>query len=88
IRQVTEAAVRTDAYVIADEVYGGLIYDGPRTSVAAVTDAPEHVLTVNSCSKTYAMTGWRVGWLTGPERVIDEVTKIRESTTASTSSVS
>jgi len=88
VRQVVEAARANDAYVIADEVYGGLTYDGPRRSVAAVTDAPGNVLTVGSCSKTYAMTGWRVGWLTGPERVIDEVTKIRESTTASTSSVS
>lgn len=88
MKRVVEAAVANDAYVIADEVYGGLTYDGPRKSVAAVTDAPEHVLTVDSCSKTYAMTGWRVGWLAGPERVINEVTKIRESTTASTSSVS
>lgn len=88
VTRVVDAAVRNDAYVIADEVYGGLTYDRPRESIAAFTDAPEHVLTVDSCSKTYAMTGWRVGWLAGPARVIDEVTTIREATTASTSSVS
>lgn len=88
VGRVVEAARANDAYVIADEVYGGLTYDEPRKSVAAVTDAPEYTLTVDSCSKTYAMTGWRVGWLTGPERVVEQVTKIRESTTASTSSVS
>jgi aspartate aminotransferase len=88
IERVVEAAVANDAYVIADEVYAGLTYDDPGSSIAARTDAPEHVLTVHSCSKTYAMTGWRIGWLSGPERVISEVTKIRESTTASTSSVS
>jgi aspartate aminotransferase len=88
IERVVEAAVANDAYVIADEVYARLTYDRPPTSIAARTDAPGHVLTVHSCSKTYAMTGWRVGWLSGPERVISEVTKIRESTTASTSSLS
>ena len=88
IERVVEAAVANDAYVIADEVYARLTYDRSPTSIAARTDAPEHVLTVHSCSKTYAMTGWRVGWLSGPERVISEVTKIRESTTASTSSLS
>jgi aspartate aminotransferase len=88
IERVVEAAVANDAYVMADEVYAGLTFEGPSRSIAALTDAPEHVLTVHSCSKTYAMTGWRVGWLTGPQRVIEGVTKIRESTTASTASVS
>jgi len=88
IERVVEAAVANDTYVIADEVYAGLTYDGSRRSVAALTDAPEHVLTVHSCSKTYAMTGWRVGWLSGPAEVVREVTEIRESTTASTSSIS
>lgn len=88
VRRVIEAAVSHDAYVIADEVYGGLTYDEPYRPVASLADAPEHVLTVGSFSKTYAMTGWRVGWLAGPERVVEQVTKIREATTASTASVS
>ncbi|WP_135822811.1 pyridoxal phosphate-dependent aminotransferase [Halostella litorea] len=85
--EVVDAAAEYDAYVIADEVYAGLAYDRDVTGLAALTDHPERVLTVNSCSKTYAMTGWRVGWLAAPPEIADEVTKIHESTTACAGSV-
>ena len=55
--------------------------------IAALTGHPEHVLTVGSCSKTYAMTGWRLGWLAGDRSVLDEVVKVRESATTCASSV-
>jgi len=87
VRAVVEAAADRGAYVIADEVYAGLTYDRDPRGIAALTGHPEHVLTVGSCSKTYAMTGWRVGWLAGDRSVIDEVIKIHESTTACASSV-
>ena len=87
MREVVAAAADRDAYVIADEVYAGLAYDRDVTGLAALSDHPEHVLTVNSCSKTYAMTGWRVGWLAAPPEIADEVTKIHESTTACAGSV-
>lgn len=82
MERVVEAAVCHGAYVIADEVYHELTYDRPQPRLAAVTDRPERVVTVDSCSKTYAMTGWRVGWLSGPEPVTAAVTKIHESTTS------
>ncbi len=87
VRAVVEAAADHDAYVIADEVYAGLTYDRDPRGVAALTGHPSHVLTVGSCSKTYAMTGWRLGWLAGDRTVIDQVTKVRESTTACPSSI-
>ncbi len=87
IRAVVDAAAEHDAYVLADEVYLGLTYDRDPSGIAALTGHPDHVLTIGSCSKTYAMTGWRVGWLGGPGDVIDEVTKIHESTTACAGSV-
>ncbi|WP_049981813.1 pyridoxal phosphate-dependent aminotransferase [Halolamina rubra] len=87
IRAVVDAAAEHDAYVLADEVYLGLTYDRDPSGIAALTGHPDHVLTIGSCSKTYAMTGWRVGWLGGPGEVIDEVTKIHESTTACAGSV-
>jgi len=88
VQAVVDAAAAHDAYVVADEVYLGLSYDRDPEGVAAVTDAPAHVLTVNSCSKRYAMTGWRVGWLAGTPDVVDQATKIRESTTSCAPSVS
>jgi aspartate aminotransferase len=87
ISAVVAAARERDAYVIADEVYGTLTYDREPRGIAATTGHPDHVLTVGSCSKSHAMTGWRVGWLAGDPTVVDEATKIRESTTACTSSV-
>ncbi len=87
VREVAAAAAEHDAYVIADEVYRGLVYEGADRAMASYVDDPERVLTVDSCSKRYAMTGWRIGWLSGPTPVIDEVTKIHEATTACASSV-
>lgn len=88
VARVLEAAAEHDAYVIADEVYKGLVYDDQPTGIAGYADAADRVLTVSSCSKTYAMTGWRLGWLTGPETVVDAATKLHESTTACAPSVS
>jgi aspartate aminotransferase len=88
IRAVVEAAADHGVYVIADEVYAGLTYDREPRGVAALCGHPDHVLTIGSCSKTYAMTGWRLGWLAGNRDVVDEILKIRESTTACASSVS
>ncbi|AXR83201.1 pyridoxal phosphate-dependent aminotransferase [Natrarchaeobaculum sulfurireducens] len=86
-RAVVEAAADHGAYVIADEVYLGLTYDREPTGIAAYTDHPDHVLTVGSCSKAYAMTGWRLGWLAGDRHLLECVLAVRESTTACASSV-
>ncbi|WP_368410727.1 pyridoxal phosphate-dependent aminotransferase [Haladaptatus salinisoli] len=88
LETVVEAAAAHDAYVIADEVYEGLIFDGSPRSVAADTAHSDAVVSVNSCSKKYAMTGWRLGWLAGPEHVVRAATVTHESTTACAPSVS
>ena len=62
-------------WVISDEVYGSLYYGERPTSAAAVAGAKERTLLVNSLSKTYAMTGWRVGFLAAPARVIANALK-------------
>ncbi|MCI0681470.1 MAG: aminotransferase class I/II-fold pyridoxal phosphate-dependent enzyme [Gemmataceae bacterium] len=65
-------AERADLYVISDEIYENLIYDGRRhVSPAAISpEARKRTLIVNSLSKTYAMTGWRVGYCAGPAEII------------------
>jgi aspartate aminotransferase len=87
VRAVVAAAAEHDAFVVADEVYSDLTYGDYPTGIAGYAEHPERVLTVESCSKSYAMTGWRVGWLAGAPDVIDAATKLRESTTACTSNV-
>ncbi|SIQ91150.1 aspartate aminotransferase [Haladaptatus litoreus] len=87
VREVVEAAREYDAFVIADEVYDRLTYGDDYRRIASYTDYSEGLLTVDSCSKTYAMTGWRLGWLVGPEDVISAATSLGESTTACPSSI-
>ncbi|MDS0477304.1 aminotransferase class I/II-fold pyridoxal phosphate-dependent enzyme [Natrinema sp. 1APR25-10V2] len=77
--EIVEAAAEHDAYVIADEVYKDIVYDQQFQSIASNTAHPEHVITVGSCSKTYSMTGWRVGWFAADERVADAALEFHES---------
>jgi aspartate/methionine/tyrosine aminotransferase len=64
-----------DLWIVSDEVYGSLYYGERPTSAAAFEGAKERTLLVNSLSKSYAMTGWRVGYLAAPKRVIDNALK-------------
>ncbi len=88
LKAIVEAAEDVDVTVVADEVYAGLVYDREFVGTAALTGHPDNVVTIGSCSKTYAMTGWRVGWLAGSPALADEVTKIREAVTSCTSTPS
>jgi aspartate/methionine/tyrosine aminotransferase len=62
-------------WIVSDEVYGSLYYGEKPTSAAALDGAKERTLLVNSLSKSYAMTGWRVGFLAAPKAVIDNALK-------------
>lgn len=88
IRAVVEAAADYDAYVVADEVYKALTFEGSSESILSLLEYPEHVLHVNSTSKQFAMTGWRLGWLAGSSEVMSTVRKIHPATTSCASSVS
>jgi aspartate aminotransferase len=73
LRGIAEIAARHDALVVADEVYECMIYRGEHYSPGSEF---ENVVTVNSFSKSYAMTGWRLGYLTGPKELLDGMVKI------------
>ena len=62
IRSITEAAMATGVTVLSDEVYEHIIYDAVHASAGTFG---EDVITVNAASKTYAMTGWRLGFIAG-----------------------
>jgi aspartate/methionine/tyrosine aminotransferase len=68
---ILELAIRHDLWIVADEVYGDLVFKGGFVPFAAQAGAAERVLTVGSLSKSHAMTGWRTGWLVGPRELID-----------------
>ena len=86
LKALAELAVKHDFYLVSDEIYEHLIYEGTHFSPGRV--APEHTITVNGVAKTYAMTGWRLGYAAGPKDVIQVMTKIQgQSVTHPTSFV-
>jgi aspartate/methionine/tyrosine aminotransferase len=75
LRKLQEFAKAHDLWVVTDEVYGSLYFEEKPLSLAAIEGAKERTLIVQSLSKTYAMTGWRVGFLAAPARVIENAVK-------------
>ena len=79
MEEIAELAKRYDAFVITDEVYEYIIYGENRhISMAALPGMYERTITCSSLSKTYSMTGWRLGYLIGPERVIEAAKKVHD----------
>ena len=76
-------------YIITDDIYDEFRFDGntPYNCVSLVPEAKEHVLVVNGVSKTYAMTGWRIGYLAGPQAVVKAATKIQSQSTSNPNSI-
>ncbi|MCB9987890.1 MAG: pyridoxal phosphate-dependent aminotransferase [Rhodospirillales bacterium] len=67
MKQVMDFARARDIWVISDEVYGRLVYDGVRAdSFLDISEPDDKLFIINSFSKTWAMTGWRLGWIVGP----------------------
>jgi aspartate/methionine/tyrosine aminotransferase len=83
-------AVEHGIWVIADEIYEHLVYDGHEhhSIRALVPEIADTCLVVNGVAKTYAMTGWRVGWLLGPAHAIGAATNLQSHATSNVSNVS
>src|SRR5512138_1424314 len=78
-----------DVYMIADEIYASLVYDNFKfTSFASLgEDVKKKTILVNGVSKSYSMTGWRIGFAAGPAEVIDGMSKIQSHTTSNACSI-
>lgn len=81
LRELMELARAHDLWVLSDEVYDEMWFDGPPAS-AAPLDTDGRVITFFSLSKTYAMTGWRVGYLVAPPTVVASIVKAQEPITS------
>ncbi|MFB0565011.1 MAG: aminotransferase class I/II-fold pyridoxal phosphate-dependent enzyme [Candidatus Aminicenantaceae bacterium] len=90
LEALTDVVMEEDIYVIADEIYGRLVYDGFRfTSVAFLgEDIKKKTIIINGVSKAYSMTGWRVGYAAGPAEIIDGMAKIQSHSTSNACSIS
>ena len=90
LHALAEVALDANLFILADEVYSNLVYQGPPfTSVASLgADVRKRCVVVRSLSKTYAMTGWRVGFAAGPQTVIDAMTTVQALSVVAPSTVS
>lgn len=80
LRQIADLCIEKDLYLITDEVYQEFIYtDTAYFSIASCPGMKERTLIVDSFSKTYTMTGWRCGFVLGPEALISQMVKMQES---------
>ena len=86
MKSIAELAIKYDFYILSDEVYEAFCYD--ETFTPMVTYAPEHTLTFSSFSKTFAMTGWRIGYMIAPNYINEAAKLINESITFSAPSPS
>ena len=79
LMQIGELALRYDAFVVTDEVYEHMVYAPYRhTCMASLPGMYDHTITCNSLSKTYSITGWRLGYLIGPEEVIEAAKQVHD----------
>ncbi|NNK62249.1 MAG: aminotransferase class I/II-fold pyridoxal phosphate-dependent enzyme, partial [Gemmatimonadetes bacterium] len=84
-----ELATRHDLIVVADEIYGQLIYPpNEHLSIATLPGMRERTVTLNGFSKSYAMTGWRVGYLAAPRDLVAMLTEPRHTLSINTSTIS
>jgi aspartate aminotransferase len=89
LRQIADVIAHSDLFVISDDVYEKFLYDSPRCPhiLALQPHLRERVLVVNSVSKTYAMTGWRLGYAAGPRELIAAIETLQSQSTSNPNSI-
>jgi aspartate aminotransferase len=80
IRELCELVLDSNLFVLSDEIYEKLIYEGQHISIASLPNMEERTITINGFSKTYAMTGWRLGYVVAPKNLISAMNKIQQHT--------
>ena len=89
IRAIADLAIRHDLIIVADEIYGRMMYaPNEHLSIATLQGMRERTITLNGFSKTYAMTGWRVGYLAAPADLIEMLTEPRHTLSINTCTIS
>ena len=80
LENIVKLAIEHDLYLISDEIYDRLTYDGRHTCLPTLPGAYERTILLNGFSKAYAMTGWRVAYAAGPHDIIEAMMKIHQFT--------
>jgi len=89
VKAIGEWALKNNIWIIADEIYEHLLYDGATapSMPVVVPGLADTTIIINGVAKTYAMTGWRVGWMIGPKDVIKAATNLQSHLTSNVSNV-
>ena len=88
LEAVARLAVERGIWIVSDECYEALTFEGRHVSVASFGDAVKaRTIVVNTCSKAYAMTGWRIGYAAGPRAIIRAMTDVQSQVTSNPSSL-
>ena len=90
VKAIGEWALKNNIWILADEIYEHLLYDGAKapSMPVVVPGLADSTIIINGVAKTYAMTGWRVGWMIGPKDVIKAATNLQSHLTSNVSNVS
>ncbi len=79
LSEIAELCILYDTYAITDEIYEHIIYDGKRhVSLASLNGMEDRTITINSISKTYSVTGWRIGWAIASPTITSRIRKIHD----------
>jgi len=86
LRAIAELAVENDIYVLSDEIYSRIIFEGQHHSISVFPGMRERTIILDGFSKTYAMTGWRLGYGVMPESLAEQVAKLQTNANSCTAS--
>ncbi len=78
LEAIAEVVIEKDLFVLSDEIYSELTYGEDHVSIASLPGMWERTLTINGFSKSYAMTGWRLGYICGSRAIVEQMTKIHQ----------
>jgi aspartate aminotransferase len=76
LERIAQAVRGRDLYVLSDEMYWAIRYEGQHSSIAALDGMADRTILLDGCSKTFAMTGWRLGFAALPEPLVEPVTRL------------
>jgi aspartate aminotransferase len=90
LKEIGALAIRHNLHIISDEIYEKLVYDGAEhVSIASLgEDVASRTITINGVSKTFAMTGWRIGWSVSPPEIAANISKLQDQVTSNAATVS
>jgi aspartate aminotransferase len=83
LKEIASLALKHNLWIISDEIYEKLIYDGQHHSIAGLgKEIAERTITINGCSKSFAMTGWRIGFSSAPKFISQKISNLQDSVTS------